>query len=114
LVINKGLKTINISVNTLLQIALSIIFVELKGRHQKVQILSCTSLRQKIAKVLLKNCAPNGKVMLSINSEELADFLNTALPSLSRELMNMQEDGLIRIQKRDIYIADFDEMQNIL
>ncbi len=82
--------------------------------NQKVQILSCSTLRQKIAKVLLKNCLPDGKVILSMNREELADFLNTARPSLSRELMNMQQDGLIRIQKRDIFIESFDELQNIL
>lgn len=82
--------------------------------NQKVQILSCSSLRQKIAKILLKNCHPDGKVTLSMNREELADFLNTARPSLSRELMNMQDDGLIRIQKKDIFIIDFDELQNII
>ena len=82
--------------------------------NQKVQILSCASLRQKIAKIFLKNCNSDGKVTIPMNREELADFLNTARPSLSRELMNMQDDGLIQIQKRDIYIVDFDEMQNIL
>lgn len=82
--------------------------------NQKVQILSCATLRQKIARILLKNCRPDGKVLLVMNREELADFLNTARPSLSRELMNMQDDGLIKIQKRDIFITDFDELQNIL
>lgn len=82
--------------------------------NQKVQILSCATLRQKIARILLKNCRPDGKVLLSMTREELADFLNTARPSLSRELMNMQDDGLIKIQKRDIFITNFDELQNIL
>lgn len=82
--------------------------------NQKVQILSCATLRQKIAKLLLKNTRTDGKVLLSMNREEMADFLNTARPSLSRELMNMQEDGLIKIQKRDIFITDFEELQNIL
>lgn len=82
--------------------------------NQKVQILSCTSLRQKISKIMLKNCQPDGKVTLSMNREELADYLNTARPSLSRELMNMQEDGLIQIQKKEITIIDFDELQNII
>lgn len=72
-----------------------------------------TSLRQKIAKFLIKNSEPDGKVALSMNREDLADFLNTARPSLSRELMNMQEDGLIRILKQNIHIEDFDELQNI-
>ncbi len=82
--------------------------------NQKVQILSCATLRQKITKVLLRNSDPDGKVNLSMNREELADFLNTARPSLSRELMNMQEDGLIQIKKRAIYIIDYEELQNIL
>ena len=82
--------------------------------NQKVQILSCATLRQKIARILLKNCRPDGKVLLAMNREELADFLNTARPSLSRELMKMQDDGLITIQKRDIFITDFDGLQNIL
>ncbi|MFV0527892.1 MAG: Crp/Fnr family transcriptional regulator [Lachnospiraceae bacterium] len=82
--------------------------------NQKVQILSCASLRQKIAKILLKNAAPDGRVTLTMNREKLADFLNTARPSLSRELMNMQEDGLIAIQKREIYITDFAGMQELM
>lgn len=82
--------------------------------NQKLQILSCATLRQKIAKVLLQNSLPDGKVVLSMNREELADFLNTARPSLSRELMKMQNEGLLSIKKRDIYITDFEEMQNIL
>lgn len=82
--------------------------------NQKLQILSCATLRQKIAKILLQNCSKDGRVDLSMNREELADFLNTARPSLSRELMKMQEDGLLNIKKRNIYITDFEEMQNIL
>ena len=49
---------------------------------------------------------------LSMNREELADFMNTARPSLSRELMKMQEDGIIKIEKRNIQIIDFDALQN--
>ncbi len=82
--------------------------------NQKVQILSCVTLRQKIATLLLRNSNADGKVSLSMKREELADYLNTARPSLSRELMNMQADGLIRIQKRDIRILNFDKLQSIL
>lgn len=81
--------------------------------NQKLQIVSCATLRQKIAKVLLHNCGADGKVTLSMNREELADFLNTARPSLSRELMKMQEDGLLKIEKRDIFIPDAEKLQGI-
>lgn len=81
--------------------------------NQKVQILSCATLRQKIAKIFLQNCSAAGRVTLSMNREELADFLNTARPSLSRELMRMQEDGLLKIEKKKIYITNLEKLQNI-
>ncbi len=81
--------------------------------NQKVQLLSCATLRQKIAKTLLKHALPDGSVALSMNREELADFLNTARPSLSRTLMEMQADGLIKIKKKTIYIADLPGIQKI-
>lgn len=82
--------------------------------NQKLQIVSCATLRQKIAKVLLQNCSADGQVALAMNREELADFLNTARPSLSRELMKMREDGLLKIEKRKIFIPDREALQSIL
>lgn len=82
--------------------------------NQKLQILSSSTLRQKIAMILLQNCHEDGRVILSMNREELADFLNTARPSLSRELMKMQSEGLLQIKKRDIYINDLEQMKNML
>lgn len=82
--------------------------------NQKLQILSSSTLRQKIAMILLQNCHADGRVVLAMNREELADFLNTARPSLSRELMKMQEEGLLRIKRRDIYINDLERMKNML
>lgn len=82
--------------------------------NKKLQILSGSSLRQKIAKLFLSNNCSNGKVNLSMNREDMADFLNTARPSLSRELMNMHKEGLIRTYKKDIYILDFEKLQDYL
>ena len=52
---------------------------------KKNQITSQASLRQKIGKYLLEN-EKDGKVALSMKREELADYLSTTRPSLSREL----------------------------
>ena len=82
--------------------------------NQKLQIMSCATLRQKITKVLLRNLSDDGRVTLSMNREELADFLNTARPSLSRELMKMQEDGLIQMKKKEIIILQLEELQNLI
>lgn len=81
--------------------------------NQRLNILLCGNLRQKLAKIILKG-HKNGVMKLYMNREELADFVNTARPSLSRELMSMQTDGLIRVDKRTIQILDFDRLNELL
>lgn len=73
--------------------------------NNKVQLLTSGTLRQKIIRYLLENCI-NGCVKLTMNREELSAFLNVARPSLSRELIHMQEDGLILADKDFIRIPD--------
>ncbi len=73
--------------------------------NNKVQLLTSGTLRQKIIRFLLENCK-DGSVKLTMNREELAAFLNVARPSLSRELIHMQEDGLIMSDKDCIKIPD--------
>ena len=45
-------------------------------------------------------------VKLTMNREELADYLGTTRPSLSRELMKMQQEHLIETGKNVIKIVD--------
>lgn len=63
---------------------------------KKNQITSQASLRQKIGKYLLEN-EKEGKVKLSMKREDLADYLSTTRPSLSRELSKMAEEGIIKV-----------------
>lgn len=79
--------------------------------NRRLQIISCVTLRQKIAKVLLMHILPDASVNLHMTREELADFLNTTRPSLSRELMHMQTEGLIHIEKKKIYVLDVEELE---
>ncbi|QTQ16201.1 Crp/Fnr family transcriptional regulator [Treponema parvum] len=81
--------------------------------NRRLSILSCSGLRQKIAKLFLKNKREDNTVEINMNREELADFLNVTRPSLSRELMKMQEDGLIVIDKKAIRIFDIKKMKDI-
>ncbi|NLL78023.1 MAG: Crp/Fnr family transcriptional regulator [Clostridiales bacterium] len=82
--------------------------------NRKLQIMSGATLRQKIARMLLQHSLGDGDVTLSMNREEMADFLNVARPSLSRELMKMQEEGLLLIHKKKIKITDKEQIQDIL
>lgn len=81
--------------------------------NQKLQILACATLRQKIARMLLQQSDREGRFPLTMNREEMADFLGTTRPSLSRELMRMQEEGILAIQKREIAILNFTSLHNL-
>lgn len=81
--------------------------------NKRVQILSCGSLRQKIAKLILQETKDGKSANIRMNREELADFLNAARPSVSRELMKMQDEGLIEVQKDRIIIKNSDELLDL-
>ena len=69
------------------------------------QITSQSTLRQKIAKYLILN-EENGIMKTDFSREEWADILATTRPSLSRELSNMVDDGLISIKDKLIKIEN--------
>lgn len=73
---------------------------------KKLHIVSTASLRERIAIWLIDSMDEEGKVVVRMKREELADFLGVARPSLSRELMRMQSDGLIEVEKKCIYIRN--------
>lgn len=80
---------------------------------QKNQITNQFTLRQKIANFLLIEEESN-KIKLKQTREELADFLSTTRPSLSRELSNMADENIIKISGKDIYIIDINLLKNLL
>ena len=80
---------------------------------QKVNILSVASARGRIAHYLLSIQDEDRRMVLNTTREELADFLGMARPSLSRELGRMQDDGVIRLEGRKVFIQNqdaFDEL----
>lgn len=78
---------------------------------KKLHIISTASLRERIAIWLIDSMDSDGRVMIRMKREELADFLGVARPSLSRELMRMQADGLIEVSKKCIYIKERDSIE---
>lgn len=73
---------------------------------RKLHLLSGTTLRERIALWLLEQAAEGDVIKLTMNREELADYLGTTRPSLSRELMKMQQEQLIETDKYMIKIVD--------
>ena len=80
----------------------------------KLQILASGNLRQKIARYLLENLGGNKTVIMSMNREMFADYLNVARPSLSRELIKMDNEGLVRLDGKKISIPDPNMLEECL
>jgi len=67
----------------------------------KINIVSLDTIREKLM-YYLKDVSvkqKNKRVVIDFNREQLANYLNTTRPSLSRELANMKKDGLIDYNK---------------
>ncbi|MDF2657109.1 MAG: Crp/Fnr family transcriptional regulator, partial [Bacillota bacterium] len=80
----------------------------------KLQILASGTLRQKIIRYLIENMGQSRVVTLSMSREMFADYLNVARPSLSRELLKMEDEGLILINGRRIEITDLQMLEDQL
>ena len=76
-------------------------------------MLSCSTLKQKIARFILQNMNDRDRVTLKMSREEFADFLNAARPSLSRELMKMQEDGFIKVVRKDLIVKNLEGLKSL-
>ncbi|MDE5700069.1 MAG: Crp/Fnr family transcriptional regulator [Lachnospiraceae bacterium] len=80
---------------------------------RKLHLLSGTTLRERIALWRIEQAVDSGSdtIKLSMNREELADYLGTTRPSLSRELMKMQQEQLIEADKNTIKILHRDALE---
>lgn len=89
------------------------LFAEKADKHNhQIEVLTSGNLRQRVAAYLLENSNPDYRVKLQMNREDLAAYLNTTRPSLSRMLLNLQEEGIIQIVNRKVIeILDYDRLQ---
>jgi CRP-like cAMP-binding protein len=84
--------------------------------NKKLKNLSYQTIREKIASYLIdeyKNQS-NLKLKLQYSRKEMAEQFGTTRPSLSRELINMKNEGLIDYDKKIIIIKDLDKLEECL
>lgn len=81
---------------------------------KKLHIITNTTLRQKIALWGIEMSDEDGKVVMDMNREELADYLGVTRPSLSRTMMELQKQGVIRIEGKNIWIENMEEIEKII
>lgn len=73
---------------------------------RKLYLLSGKTIRERISMWLIIGARGGESFTSCMNKEELADFLGTTRPSLSREMSQMQADGLLRCNRRTYTILD--------
>lgn len=80
---------------------------------KKIQLLTSGTLRQRISYYLMQQRDEMDFVHLVMKREDLAAYLNTTRPSLSRELSYLQDKAVVRLDGRsDIKILDIGLLQN--
>ena len=74
---------------------------------KKLHFMSFRTIRQKITLYLL-DLMKDGKTLVEMDRTQnsLAEFFGVSRPALAREMYNMQEDGLIEVNRKHIHILD--------
>lgn len=96
-------------------------------QNERITLLSQKTLRQKIAFYLLEQYKKqthhsktsrrrlqddSGYVELPVSKEIISKLLAMPRPSFSRELINMEKDGLIQVEGRNIRILELSELEH--
>lgn len=82
--------------------------------NMKLQVISSGNLRQCLVRFILNQQRNSNVVKLSMTREAMADYLNVARQSLSRELGAMQEEGLIIVNGKKITILQQESLEEYL
>lgn len=102
--------------NQVLNNFMSVLSNKILMLNKRVKTLSYQSIRQKICSYLLLVYENQKKdvIKLPISRKEMAEYLGIPRPSLSREMVNMQDEGLIEFDKNVVKLVDIDVLEDIL
>lgn len=84
--------------------------------NERLTNLTYDTVRKKITNILLLEYARqrSSNLTLPYSRKKMAELLNIPRPSLSRELINMKEDGLIDFYKNKFKILDLKALEDSL
>ncbi|MEG0050816.1 MAG: Crp/Fnr family transcriptional regulator [Terrisporobacter sp.] len=84
--------------------------------NKSITNLTFNSIRQKICNFLINEykLQKGENIKLKMTKEKIAESLGITRPSLSRELINMKDIGLIDYSRTHIKILDLEEIESIL
>ena len=84
--------------------------------NKSITNLTFSNVRQKICNFLISEykLQNSENIKLKMTKEKIAEYLGITRPSLSRELINMKDMGLIDYSRSHIKILDLEEIEDIL
>lgn len=83
---------------------------------RKIQLLSLATIRQKICSYLLEQYKHQNSltITLSMSRKRMAELLGVQRPSLSREFINMRDEGLINFHRNIVTIRDLQKLEEAM
>jgi CRP/FNR family transcriptional regulator, dissimilatory nitrate respiration regulator len=100
---------------TVLQNYLNAISSRTQFLSNKIRFLSFKTIKEKIANYILSHLRNDGNtVMLDQSQTELAEYFGVARPSLARALSEMEEEGLLHTERREITILDKEKLNKLV
>lgn len=84
--------------------------------NDRITNLTLDTLRKKISNIIIKQYEKQNSLSISLpySRKKMAQLLNIPRPSLSRELINMKNEGLIDFNKNKIKILNLEEIEESL
>ena len=82
--------------------------------NQKLKIVGAYSLREKISRFLIDRQNSEGEIVENISREKMAEYLNVARPSLSRELGKMAKENIIKLGNKKIRILNQTKLEEYI
>jgi len=102
--------------NKLMENYLSLLSNKLTMLNRRAKFLSLDSIRQKIATFLMNNYKMQNStyVEIKMSRKSMAELMGIQRPSLSRELINMKNEGIVDFDKDMFKIIDLDKLEDCL
>lgn len=84
--------------------------------NNKIKSISLKSVKQKVVDYILQECINQKSNIIKLKSskEEIASFIGVPRPSLSRELIKLRDENLIKFNRNTIEILNGDKLEEIL
>lgn len=86
---------------------------KISSLSEKLRLVSLRTIRAKLAYYLLKESAGEQSFRLEASKEEIARLFSVSRPALVKVMMEMAEEGLIEVDRRDVVIRDRAALQNM-